>query len=68
MRERIAGRVVLFEREAEGGYHVSCPELKGCHSFGMTKEEARRNIAEAIHLWLESTRELSITLSHQEEV
>jgi len=67
VRERIAGRVVLFEREAEGGYHVSCPELKGCHSFGRTKDEARRNKAEAIQLWLESARELSITLGHQEE-
>ncbi len=37
-----------------------CPLLKGCHSYGATKEEARKNIAEAIELWLESAEELGL--------
>jgi predicted RNase H-like HicB family nuclease len=42
---------VLIEPD-EDGFHVWCPALKGCHSFGMTRDEARENIKEAIDLWL----------------
>ncbi len=53
---------VIFEPEEEGGYHVFCPLLKGCHSYGKTKQEARKNIAEAIQLWLESAQALAIPI------
>ena len=43
-------RVVLIE--SDEGYAVSCPELKGCHSQGVTVEEALENIREAIRDWL----------------
>ncbi len=40
---------VYIERDAqEGGYIVSCPAIKGCHSQGETMEEALANIREAI--------------------
>jgi len=55
---------VVFEPEEEGGYHVSCPALKGCHSFGRTKEEARQKIAQAIQLWLESAAEPHLPTRH----
>ena len=58
--EQVAGFLVIFEREENGGLHALCPELKGCHSYGKTRAEARRNIAEAIALWLESAQELGI--------
>ena len=51
---------VIFEPEEEGGFHVYCALLKGCHSFGKTKAEARKNISEAIELWLESSKELGL--------
>ena len=51
---------VIFEPEEEGGYHVYCALLKGCHSYGKTKAEARKNISEAIELWLESSKELGL--------
>jgi predicted RNase H-like HicB family nuclease len=45
-------RVVLeFDREA-GSYSAVCPELPGCASDGDTEEEARRNIEDAIRLYL----------------
>ncbi len=44
---------VVLEPDEEG-YHVFCPALKGCHSWGATKEQALENIAEAIQLWLET--------------
>jgi predicted RNase H-like HicB family nuclease len=45
---------VLFEREADGGYHAFCPALPGCHSQGDTLDEAIANIREAMELYIES--------------
>ncbi len=47
---------VIFEPEDEGGFHVYCPALPGCHSFGETKEEALKNIREAIEAYLGSLK------------
>jgi len=45
-------RVVLeFDRVAES-WSAVCPELPGCASAGETEAEARRNIEEAIRLYL----------------
>lgn len=35
-----------------GSYSAVCPELPGCASAGDTEEEARRNVSEAIELYL----------------
>ncbi|MBM2826608.1 MAG: hypothetical protein HW403_672 [Dehalococcoidia bacterium] len=59
---------IVFEPEEEGGYHVYAPALKGCHSYGATKEEARLNIAEAIELWLESAKELGLKIPDKETI
>jgi predicted RNase H-like HicB family nuclease len=39
--------------ETEEGWSVSCLDLPGCHSQGVTRDEALANIREAIGLWLE---------------
>ena len=44
---------VILEPSEEGGYTVFVPALPGCISEGDTKEEALRNIREAIELYLE---------------
>ena len=44
---------VILEPSDEGGYTVLVPALPGCISEGDTKEEALRNIEEAIALYLE---------------
>lgn len=59
---------VILEPEEEGGYHIYAPALKGCHSCGATKEEALANIAEAITLWLESAKELGISIPERDRV
>jgi predicted RNase H-like HicB family nuclease len=46
----------IFEHQPDGGYHVFCPALPGCHSEGDTLEEALINIKEAIAVYVESLR------------
>ena len=46
---------VLIEQDEDGIYIVSCPSLKGCHSYGATIDEAVQNIYEAIELCLEDS-------------
>jgi predicted RNase H-like HicB family nuclease len=67
--EAVAERYeVVYEPEAEGGYHVFCPALTGCHSYGTTKAEARNKIEEAIVLWLETAAELGIPIPDRDTV
>ena len=54
--KQIYNYTVILEKEADGGYHVFCPVLKGCHSQGDSFEEALKNITEAIELYIESLR------------
>ena len=42
--------IILFQ--SEEGWSVSCPALPGCHSQGVTRNEAIENIAVAIREWL----------------
>jgi predicted RNase H-like HicB family nuclease len=44
----------IFEVQPDGGYHVMCPALPGCHSEGDTLDQADRNIRGAIAAYLES--------------
>lgn len=38
---------VVFERD-EDGWHVTIPSVKGCHTWGQSLSQARRNIREAL--------------------
>ncbi len=49
-------RVVVEYDPVAKAYSSVCPELPGCASAGDTEEEARRNIEEAIRLYLEPTQ------------
>ena len=46
-------RVIIEYDPVAGSFSAVCPELPGCASAGDTEEEARRNIEEAIRLYLE---------------
>lgn len=52
---------VVIQQDQDGRFNVSCPELEGCHSFGDTIEEAKKNIAEAIALYLQDVPEEEIS-------
>jgi predicted RNase H-like HicB family nuclease len=51
---------VIFENEDEGGYHVFCPTLPGCHTQSETVEEGIASIREAIRLYCESAAEEAV--------
>jgi predicted RNase H-like HicB family nuclease len=44
---------VVLEPSEEGGYTVFVPSLPGCISEGDTRDEALKNIQEAIELYME---------------
>ncbi|MFN0068940.1 MAG: type II toxin-antitoxin system HicB family antitoxin [Limisphaerales bacterium] len=44
---------VVIERGEDGYFSARCPALKSCWSQGRTREEALKNIREAIDLYLE---------------
>lgn len=59
MRE--ADYAVVIEPRSEedgGGFVATVPDLPGCMSDGDTREEAARNIEDAIRRWLEEARAL----------
>ena len=53
-------KVIITEDLEDGGYNVCCTSLPGCHSQGDTKEEALKNIKEAIELYLEPGDEIGL--------
>ena len=48
---------VILEPQEDGGFTVSVPALPGCISEGGDREEALKNIKEAIELYLEVLKE-----------
>lgn len=44
---------IILEPSDEGGFTVYVPALPGCISEGKTLDDAKRNIREAIELYLE---------------
>jgi predicted RNase H-like HicB family nuclease len=47
---------VIMQHESDGGYVATVPALPGCVSQGDSREEALKNIAEAIDLYLEDVK------------
>lgn len=47
---------IVIEQDEDGKFAASCPSLPGCWSQGDTRDEAVRNIGDAIEGYLESLR------------
>lgn len=47
---------IIIEIDEDGYYIVSCPQFKGCHSYGKTIDDALENIREVIDICLEETK------------
>lgn len=58
-------RVVIEYDSEANSYSAVCPELPGCASAGHTEEAARRNIEEAIRLYLEPDEEKAMELKRE---
>lgn len=48
--------VIVIERADDGSFSAYVPDLPGCVSCGDTPDEARRELAEAVRLHIESLR------------
>ena len=48
---------IIIKKGRESGYLVYAPALKGCVSQGKTKEEALKNLKEAIEVYIEALLE-----------
>lgn len=46
---------ILIETDEDGIFIVSCPQFKGCHTYGKTIDEALSRIKEVIELCSEET-------------
>ena len=59
-------RFLVIIEKAEGNYSAYSPDLPGCVATGKTKNQAARNMHQAIELHLEGLREdgLPIPKSH----
>lgn len=60
--------IIILEPSEEGGYTATVPALPGCISEGNTREEALKNIREAIELYLEPVEDDSIFTPNAEKV
>ena len=47
---------IVLEQDEEGFFVAQCPSLPGCISQGKTREEALKNIKEAIEGYIESLK------------
>ena len=56
-KKRVKEYDVIIERDEDGIYVASVPELPGCHTQGDSIKEAMKNITEAIELYLEYAKD-----------
>ena len=54
---------VTIDRDEDGVWVVECPSIPGCVSQGKTKDDAVKNIEEAIALCLEVRAERGLPLT-----
>jgi predicted RNase H-like HicB family nuclease len=52
---------IVIERDSEGYYIASVPELRGCHTQARSLDTLMERIKEAIELCLEDSPELAAT-------
>ena len=55
--------LVTIDRDEDGVWITECPSIPGCVSQGNSKDEALRNIEEAIQLCLEVRAEQGLPLT-----
>jgi len=51
--------VAIFEQADDGGWGAYVPDLPGCVSWGPSREDAARNVRDAIETYIDGLRELN---------
>ncbi len=59
---------IILEPSDDGGYTVTVPALPGCISEGDSREEAIKNIKDAIELYFEPNEESLVHSKDAEEL
>ena len=54
---------VTIERDEDGAWVVECPAIPGCVSQGKTRDEALKNVEDAIRVCLEVRSERGLPLT-----
>ena len=57
----------IIQKDGDG-FHCFVPLLPGCHTYGDSVEEVRKNIKEAVAGWIETNQELGWQLPHDEGI
>ena len=55
--------LVAIDRDEDGAWVAECPSIPGCVSQGKTRDEALKNVKEAIGLCLEVRAEKGMSLA-----
>ncbi len=50
--------IIIFWSEEDKIFVAEIPELPGCMAHGDTQEQALANAKDAIHLWIDTAREI----------
>ena len=58
---------VILRKEEDGGCVVTVPVLPGCVSQGDTRDEALKNIEEAVEVYLEDVRAAGESIPVEDE-
>lgn len=67
IKQKVLQFTALFTPDEEGGFVVEVPALPGCVTEGETVKEAKKNIKEAIELYLETLQARGLTVPEDEE-
>ncbi len=59
---------VKYERDRDGWWFASIPEIQGCHTQGSSLPQARERIRECLALYVSSSEAASATLVDQIEL
>mgnify|MGYP003649928411 CR=1 FL=1 len=51
--------IILFWSEKDQLFIAETPELSGCSAHGKSREEALKNIDQAVELWIQTAQEFN---------
>lgn len=65
MKTKILTYRTIIKKDGNG-YHGFVPSLPGCHTQGISIDEAKKNLREAIEIWIEARAALGWPIPKEE--